>query len=88
MRKKGCKIILLVLLSFFLIFALTGPKGYTQTQGGPVIVNFAYASEKIRQGDIWKIYLSVTDPEGKMHRVVSIVEQGGGDTAYKASITY
>jgi hypothetical protein len=59
-----------------------------QTQESPIVVNFAYAPEKIRQGDVWKIYVSVTDPEGKMHRVVSIVEHGGGDSAYKPDIVY
>ncbi len=52
-----------------------------------VIVHFAYAPEKIRQGDIWKIYLSVTDPEGRMQQIVCRVEQHG-ESYYKPSLIY
>jgi hypothetical protein len=54
---------------------------------GELIVHFAYAPEKIRQGDIWKIYLSVTDPEGRMQQVVCRVEQQGG-AYYKPILIY
>ena len=60
--------------------------GHAQTQA-ELIVKFAYAPEKIHQGDTWKVYLSVTDPEGKMFQVVGRIEQ----TAirhYKPSVIY
>ncbi len=57
-----------------------------QAEGG-LIVHFAYAPEQIRQGDIWKIYLSVTDPKGHMHQAVCRVEQTG-ESYYKPIIIY
>ncbi len=69
------------------VFCL-GATSYSQTKEDPITINFAYAPEKIRQGDVWKIYLSVTDSESKMHRVVCRVRQSGGDDAYSASTIY
>lgn len=54
---------------------------------GELTVHFAYAPEKIRQGDIWKIYLSVSDPEGRMQQVVCRVEQQG-ESYHKPSVNY
>jgi hypothetical protein len=76
------------ILSLVLIVVLFKTNSHAQTKGEPIIINFAYAPEKIRQGDIWKIYLSVTDPEGKMHRVFFRIEQRGGDDAYNSSFIY
>jgi len=61
--------------------------GHAQTKA-ELIVNFAYAPEKIRKGDIWKIYLSVTDPEGDMHRVSCRIRQQGGRDYYNQSVIY
>ena len=79
---------------FFFILSLVSiiigfeTNSHAQTKGEPIIINFAYAPEKIRQGDVWKIYLSVTDPEGKMFRVISSVRHSGGRDAYQPSIIY
>ena len=54
---------------------------------GEVIVHFAYAPERIRQGDLWKIYLSVTDPEGRMQQVVCRIEQHG-ESYHKPSLNF
>ena len=73
-----------IVLSLFSIFTGLMTIGRAQAEG-ELIVHFAYAPEKIRQGDIWKIYLSVTDPEGRMQQVVCRVEQQGG-TYHKPSL--
>jgi len=75
-----------ILLSFFSIFhgLTTVVRAEAQAE---LIVHFAYAPEKIRQGDIWKIYLSVTDPEGRMHQVVCRIEQSG-ESYYKPSLIF
>ncbi len=52
---------ILFILSLSSIFISLLPASYAQTRG-ELIVNYAYAPEKIRQGDTWKIYLSLTDP--------------------------
>lgn len=54
----------------------------------PPIIHFSYAQEKIRQGEIWKIYLAVSDPEGGMSRIVCNIEQAGAERYYRPSIIY
>ncbi len=53
-------------------------------QAKPLIVNFSYAQDKIRKGDTWKVYLSVTDPEADMRKVVFAIDEPGG-TRYNPS---
>ena len=74
------------ILSLFPISIGLVTSSHAQTKG-ELIVNFAYAPEKIRQKDTWRIYLSVTDPEGNMRQVVCRVEQSG-ESYYKPSIIY
>ena len=75
-----------IVLSLFSIFA--GLMAISRARAeGELVVQFAYAPERIRQGDIWRIYLSVTDPQGRMHQVVCRVEQQGG-TYHKPSLNY
>jgi hypothetical protein len=74
----------------FLLFMVLGAKAviYAQTNDDSVKIDFIYAPEKIRLGDIWKVYLSVTDPQGKMNRVFFQVKQPGGTDSYKPSFVY
>jgi hypothetical protein len=78
---------LFFIVGLFSIFVGLMTDSHAQTQG-ELIVNFAYAPEKIRQGDIWKIYLSVTDPDGNMHRVSCRIQQQGGRDFYNRSVIY
>ena len=48
-----------------------------QTKDIPSVITFSYAQEKIRQGDIWKIYLSASDPEDSMLKIVCILRKAG-----------
>ncbi len=84
MSKLLMKFFFILSLFFILVGLMTSGRAQTK---GELIVNFAYASEKIRQGDTWKIYLSVIDPEGNMHQVVCRVEQPG-ESYYKPSLVY
>lgn len=43
---------------------------------GPVITRY-FASETIRNGDVWKIYLSAHDPDGDMDSIVVAIDQTG-----------
>jgi hypothetical protein len=54
----------------------------------PPIIHFSFAQEKIRQGEIWKVYLSVSDPDGGMSRIVCNIEQAGAERYYRPSIIY
>jgi hypothetical protein len=80
------------LVSFFpiliLVSMMLGALSYAQPKDDPVKIEFAYAIEKVRQGDTWKIYLSVTDNEGKMNRIFFRAIQFGGGDSYKPSFIY
>ena len=88
MKKKtiSTPAIFLALAGFSLLLLL-GSKGYTQTEGKPLIVNFSYAPEKISKGEVWKIYLSVSDPEGNMKKVTFSINEPGA-TRYRPSFMY
>ena len=74
---------------FLLVITFLFPtlSAHAQTKEKPPIVHFAYAQENIRQGDIWKIYLSVSDPSSKMASIVCRIEQDGG-TRHRPSVLY
>ena len=79
-------------LSLFLALAglsllLSGSRGYAQTERKPLIVTFSYAPEKIQKGAIWKIFLSVTDPEASMKKVTFSIHEPGA-TRYRPSFMY
>lgn len=80
---KGFFLFLLVLFIFpcLIVSEVYAPED-------PPIIHFSYAQEKIRQGEIWKVYLSVSDPDGGMSRIVCNVEQAGAERYYKPSIIY
>ena len=42
----------------------------------PVITR-SFASEQVRLGETWKIYLNASDPNGEMTKIYAIVEQPG-----------
>ncbi len=50
----------------------------------PVITQ-SFASEQVRPGETWKIYLNASDPNGEMIRIYGVVEQPG--QIYPVSIT-
>jgi len=57
----------------------SGPLGWTQPKPGtkaPVITN-SFAVEKGNYGYIWKIYVEAEDPDGKMLKIASAVDQPG-----------
>jgi hypothetical protein len=75
------------LILFILSSLLSTLSVYGQTKESPPIINFAYAQDNIRQGDLWKIYLSVTDPSSKMTSIVCRIEEDGG-ARHRPSILY
>lgn len=43
----------------------------------PVIIN-SFASQEVRQGETWKVFLQAEDPDGDMNRIVCTLETPGG----------
>jgi len=48
----------------------------TYGKAAPVITE-SFASQELRPGDTWKIYLKASDPDGDLQSVVAVVEQKG-----------
>jgi len=85
----GNKVLIFIsVLVTLLGMTFSGSDSYAQAKGSSVIVNFAYAQETIHQGGVWKIYLSVSDPEGNMSRIVFHLEQDGGTRFSRPDTTY
>ncbi len=53
-----------------------------QTSSAPPVITEAYASEELRLGDVWKIYINASDPNGDMNYIVATIDQPGRGNAY------
>jgi hypothetical protein len=85
-RKIFVTLAFLPLVTFSLVLTL-GADGCAQSEQNPLIVNFSYAPDRISKGEIWKIYLSVSDPEGRMKKVTFTIDEAGA-TRYRPSFMY
>jgi hypothetical protein len=45
--------------------------------GSPPLITHSYASDKLHHGDIWRIYVEASDPDGDMLRFVCVFNQAG-----------
>jgi hypothetical protein len=54
-------------------------------KGIPVITQ-SFASKELRVGDVWKVYLKASDPDGRMKYIFATISQPGVGT-YPVSIT-
>jgi|OpeIllAssembly_1097287.scaffolds.fasta_scaffold46531_2 hypothetical protein len=43
----------------------------------PPVIEKSFASDQLRPGGLWKIYIRASDPDGDMEGIVSVVEQTG-----------
>lgn len=82
---RGSRGYVLALVIALLVLGLH-PDGRAQSKGTPPVIQFAWAQERIRQGEDWRIYLSATDPEGDMSRIYCRIDQSGGQI-YRQDIT-
>jgi len=68
-------------------WAMFEPRTAQTAAGGktpPVIVQ-SFASKELRPGDVWKVYLKASDPQGQMKYIFATVSQPGAN-AYPISI--
>jgi hypothetical protein len=56
-----------------------------EEKGIPVIVQ-SFAPKELAPGDVWKVYLKATDPDGKMKYILATISQPGVGS-YPVSIT-
>ena len=70
------------ILTVMLVF-LSIAVGYLFVAGAPAaekatpIINHSFASKQVRPGDLWKVYLKVSDPNGEMKNIYAIVTEPG-----------
>jgi hypothetical protein len=85
MNKKTLALFVAIVLA--MAWAMFQPRmAQTAAEGKtpPVIVQ-SFASKELRPGDVWKIYLKASDPEGKMKYIFATVSQPGANP-YPVSI--
>jgi len=57
----------------------SSPQGWAQSQSGsnaPVITH-AFTVDKIKYGDILRVYIEAEDPQGEMFKIATVVDQAG-----------
>jgi len=52
----------------------------------PPVIGQSFASDRSKPGDLWKLYLQASDPDGDMEAIIAAVDQPGIGQ-YPASIT-
>jgi hypothetical protein len=85
MNKKTIALLVAIVLATG--WALFEPRTAQTAAGGktpPVIVQ-SFASQELRSGDVWKVYLKASDPEGQMKYIFATVSQPGANR-YPVSI--
>ncbi len=89
LRTAGIKI-LMGLTAAVLVFSCTSWQIFRDREEvygkNPPAVAHSFASDKIRPGDTWKVYLEASDPDGDMDSIVTEIDQPG-QGAYPASYT-
>ena len=67
------------------MFSPKAAQSSVDEKGVPMIVQ-SFASKELRAGDVWKVYLKASDPEGKMRYIFATISQPGVGI-YPVSIT-
>ncbi len=53
-----------------------------QTPSAPPVITEAYAAREMRLGDVWKVYINASDPDGDMNYIVATIDQPGRGSGY------
>jgi hypothetical protein len=69
------RVILMIALGWALLEHIPA-KAAMDEKGIPAIVQ-SFAPAQIRPGDVWKVYLKASDPEGKMKYIFATISQPG-----------
>jgi hypothetical protein len=84
-KKNVALFVAFVLAAAWTMFAPRAAQTAVDEKGVPMIVQ-SFASKELRAGDVWKIYLKASDPEGKMRYIFATISQPGVGV-YPVSIT-
>ena len=77
---------LFIFMTLFISSTALYLEGLAQTKGSAPVITFAWAQERIRQGEDWRIYIAATDPDGDIHRIYCRIDQPGGQV-YRPDIS-
>jgi hypothetical protein len=69
-------VVLLLLATGWANFEPAAAPAPTEVKGIPAIVQ-SFAPTQIRPGDVWKVYLKASNPEGKMKYIFATISQPG-----------
>jgi hypothetical protein len=83
-RKTLALFVAIVLAMGWAMFQPEAAQTAAEGKTPPVIVQ-SFASKELRPGDVWKVYLKASDPEGQMKYIFATVSQPGAN-AYPVSI--
>ena len=86
MNKKIVALIVMLMMALGWAFFEPGAAQTPAEGKGIPVITQSFASEEIRPGDTWKVYLKASDPDGKMNYIFATVSQPGVGT-YPVSIT-
>ena len=85
-KKMGTLIAVFIMALGWAIPEPTVTHAATEEKGIPVIVQ-SFAPKELTPGDVWKVYLKASDPEGKMRYIFATISQPGVGI-YPVSITW
>ena len=75
-----------VIIAVGLVILCPAPTRSAEEQRGIPVINQSFAAKELVPGDVWKVYLKASDPDGKMKYIVATVTQPGVGS-YPVSMT-
>jgi hypothetical protein len=84
-KKRVALFVAFVLAMGWTMFNPRAAQSSVDQKGVPVVVQ-SFASKELRAGNVWKIYLKASDPDGKMKYIFATITQPGVGV-YPVSIT-
>ena len=76
-RKMNKKILTMMVVFLSIGVGYVPVPGASAVEKATPIINHSFASKEVRTGDLWKVYLKVSDPNGEMKNIYAIVTEPG-----------
>jgi len=71
------KILSVMLIFLSIVAGCLFVAGASAAEKPTPIISHSFASKEVRPGDLWKVYLKVSDPNGEMKNIYAIVTEPG-----------
>jgi len=86
MGRKMENLIAWVIMSVGWVFFLPAVTQSAEEEKGTPVIAQSFAAKELTPGDVWRVYLKASDPDGKMKYIFATISQPGVGT-YPISIT-